>query len=290
MKISVITVCYNAEPFIADALESITSQTYQNLELVIVDGGSDDGTLDIIEQYRPRIGKFVSERDNGIYDAMNKAVSMATGDYVLFMNTDDRFASSTALEDAVGHGISGDIVYGDAIYLDVEAGTSDHRQFPPVSRRFFCYDNLCHQAVLYRRTVFQAVGPFDTQFRVVADYEWFLRAFTKHNLTFKHVGVLMAIYRLGGFSKQHIDLFVQENEEVRGLYYSKFERRFYRQLLGAPHKPAEFVRWLPGALARQAVRTTKIAGHRVRSCSRSAAKLPIRILRRLRRTFFGSSQ
>jgi len=235
MKISIITVCYNAEAVIAGAVRSTLEQSYTDIEYVIVDGGSTDKTLEILEPFRDRIACLKSEKDEGIYDAMNKGVSLATGDYVLFMNSDDMFASLDSIKNAVDQGMTAEIVYGDADFVDEATGVTTHRRFPAASKRFFCFDNLCHQSVFYRRSAFDRVGKFDTSFRVVADYEWFLRALTVHHLSFQHVDVDIAVYRLGGFSRQHMQVYDAENERVRRQYYSPIERRVNKVLLIGRH-------------------------------------------------------
>jgi len=256
MKISVITVCYNAEAVIANAVRSTLDQSYADIEYVIVDGGSTDETLAILEPFRDRIACFKSEKDEGIYDAMNKGVSLATGDYVIFMNSDDRFASPKAIQSAVDQGMTADIVYGDADFVDEATGVTTHRRFPPATKRFFCFDNLCHQAVFYKRSAFDRVGKFDTSFRVVADYEWFLRALTVHGLSFQHVNVDVAVYRLGGFSRQHLKVYEAENERVRGTYYSPIERRVNKVLLIARHYASRARAALRGGPRSRAVAET----------------------------------
>lgn len=128
MKITVVTVCYNAADLIEDTIKSVLSQTYDNIEYIIVDGNSSDGTMDIVNKYSDRISKIISEPDKGIYDAMNKGIFAATGDYINFMNAGDIFTSDDAVSKVVGLiDKSNDVIYGDSTMI----GYKGERKFSP---------------------------------------------------------------------------------------------------------------------------------------------------------------
>ena len=119
MKVSIITVVYNNNKTISDAIESVINQSYKNIEYIVIDGGSTDGTVDVVKDYGSRIDKFISEPDNGIYDAMNKGVRLATGDVIGFINSDDLLNSEDCIECIVKRIVESDadIVYGDKVYV-----------------------------------------------------------------------------------------------------------------------------------------------------------------------------
>jgi len=176
--VSVITVVRNAAATISETIESVLSQDYPNLEYVIVDGDSTDGTLHIIEQHRDRIATFVSEQDAGIYFGMQKGLQCSTGSMVLFLNADDVFVGSRSLShlvDArVACGIAGPVIcYSDYV-----------RFYPKLGRSFVVTATgglrqgmeLCHQAMIADRCAYDRVGGFDTSFRLAADFDWVARA------------------------------------------------------------------------------------------------------------------
>jgi glycosyltransferase involved in cell wall biosynthesis len=183
MKVSVITVCYNARDVIETALRSIQAQTCPDIEKVIVDGGSSDGTQDIVTRYLNPGDKFVSGKDGGIYDAMNKGIAMATGDIIYFLNADDSFCDANVLSDVAVKftaNAAADLIYGKVIWKEMPRIPSRYRlpfQFTSVCD--FMDNTICHQAVFARKALFETIGYFDCQYRYAADCEWLLKAF-KH--------------------------------------------------------------------------------------------------------------
>ena len=154
MKLSIITVCYNSAQFIEKALQSIQAQTYEDIEKVIVDGGSSDGTQDIVRRYLGPRDKFVSETDNGIYDAMNKGVAMATGDVVYFLNADDRLADTGVVNEMMTifrKDWDKAVVYGRVLYEDMPVETKGRQPGQIYSEKAFLSYTICHQAVFARR-------------------------------------------------------------------------------------------------------------------------------------------
>lgn len=175
--LSVITVCRNAGALLPDTLKSLrVQQAGGAIEWVVVDGASTDGSADWLRRQQPQ--RLVSEPDAGIYDAMNKAAALATGEWLYFLNAGDAFADAGVLADvalAVNANPAADIVFGDVLY--VGAGGSRRKRFHWVTRHRLLFGDLCHQAVFVRRALFQRIGPFDASLRWNADFDWFLRAF-----------------------------------------------------------------------------------------------------------------
>ena len=174
--LSVITVCRNAGPLLRGTLASLRAQQLEAaLEWVVVDGASTDGSADWLRRQQPQ--RFVSEPDAGIYDAMNKAAALATGEWLFFLNAGDAFADAGVLADvarAAAANPAVDIVFGDVLY--VGAGGSRRKRFHWVTRRRLLFGDLCHQAVFVRRALLQRNGPFYASLRWNADFDWFVRA------------------------------------------------------------------------------------------------------------------
>lgn len=182
-KFSIITVTYNAVKVLEDTIQSIVTQTYKNVEYIIVDGGSTDGTLNIINKYRNRIHVLVSEPDKGLYDAMNKGIRLATGDYLCFLNAGDGLHEDNTLQSMV-HSINGtelpDVFYGETDIVDEEGHFLHKRRLsaPEVLtwKSFQKGMLVCHQAFFARRDL---VEPYDLQYRFSADFDWCIRIMKK---------------------------------------------------------------------------------------------------------------
>lgn len=182
-KLSVITVCYNAEATIEDTIQSVISQTYHHVEYIIVDGASKDRTMDIVNRYREHIAIVVSERDKGLYDAMNKGIGLATGDYLCFLNAGDSFHEDDTLQQMV-HSIHTpqlpDVLYGETELVDHEGHFLRMRRLsaPEVLtwKSFRQGMLVCHQAFFPRRDL---VMPYDLRYRFSADFDWCIKIMKK---------------------------------------------------------------------------------------------------------------
>ncbi len=188
-KFSVITVTYNAAAVLEDTIQSVITQTYHHVEYIIVDGGSTDGTLDIVAQYRDRIATVVSEPDKGLYDAMNKGMRLATGDYLCFLNAGDSFHEDDTLQ-SIAHSLTGstlpDVIYGQTELVDSEGhfvrmrrlSAPEHLNWKSFKQGML----VCHQAFFAKRALAE---PYDLRYRFSADFDWCIRvmkrAQTLHN-------------------------------------------------------------------------------------------------------------
>lgn len=190
-KFSIITVTYNAAAVLEDTIQSVISQTYRNVEYIIVDGQSTDGTLGITAKYKKHIHQIVSEPDKGLYDAMNKGISLATGDYLCFLNAGDALHEDDTLQLMV-HTLQGgelpDVLYGETEIVDEQGHFLQMRRLSaPEHLHWKSFKQgmlVCHQAFFARREL--AVGtPYDLQYRFSADFDWCIRimkqAKTLHN-------------------------------------------------------------------------------------------------------------
>jgi glycosyltransferase involved in cell wall biosynthesis len=198
--VSVIVVCYNEAPDrVHDTLSSIVNQDYPNVEIVVIDGGSDEKILRSFQRFKDQIACFISEPDEGIFDAMNKGVLRAKGEWVIFMNIGDRFWSSDSLSDLLFCSTEDHAV----LYGDVVKEISKVTQSPSHLNGYVFYSRgICHQALLARRSLFKKVGLLDTSYKLCADGDWIYRAY-KSGTCFKYIPVVVSSYEGGGASSDY---------------------------------------------------------------------------------------
>lgn len=224
-KITVVTVCYNAERDIEKTIQSVINQTYDNIEYIIVDGASKDGTMQVVEKYKDKIAKIVSEPDKGIYDAMNKGIKLATGEWINFMNAGDRFFDDKVignlffeeLEENIG------VIFGDSYNNN---GLCKMKPFIYTPDKL-CPMGICHQS-LFVRTSLAKENPFDPSFKVAADYNM-VRTIYDKGFTFKEVHTPVAIYDMYGFSANNSILQIDETARICHKYGS-FVHLWYRNV------------------------------------------------------------
>lgn len=176
MKITVVTPCLNAEKTIQNTAESVLNQSYQDIEYIIIDGKSDDKTVEILERYKSDLRvKIISERDNGLYNAMNKAIQICSGEYIIFMNSGDSFCDNNVITDLVPH-LNADIVYGNAIRVfQNQIIRETYRGKYKVTCMLLMGRMMCHQSVFTKTSIMRQYG-FDEQYRICADYDFIVRA------------------------------------------------------------------------------------------------------------------
>jgi glycosyltransferase involved in cell wall biosynthesis len=217
-KLSVITVVYNNARDIERTMLSVINQTYPNIEYVVIDGLSTDGTLNILEKYRGSI-KLLSENDKGIYDAMNKGLSMATGDYVLFMNAGDEISAPDTVAKVFATADDADIYYGETEMINDKGdslGRRRHKAQENFTWRDFKYGmSISHQAIYVKRSLTE---PYDNRYRLSADIDWIIRAAKKAKKIIK-VGGYIAKYQVGGMSKQKHRQSLVERFNIMKRYY-----------------------------------------------------------------------
>ena len=205
MKASIITVTYNSVTTLRDTIESVLGQDYQDIEHIIVDGASTDGTIELVKSYGDKIAQFISEPDCGMYDAMNKGIRRSTGDVIGILNSDDFYASSHIISTVIQQMlISGaDCIFGDLVYVPpsdlkkvVRYYSSAH--FHP---RLFAYGWMpAHPTVFINRWVYDQYGLFKTSYKIAADYELLVRFLGRHQLSFHYIPLVMVYMRTGGAS------------------------------------------------------------------------------------------
>ena len=221
-KFSVITVTYNAADVLEDTIQSVITQTYHHVEYIIIDGGSTDGTLDIVERYRDRIALVISERDNGLYDAMNKGMARATGDYLCFLNAGDSFHEDDTLLQAV-HGLTGtelpDIIYGETELVDQEGHFVRMRRLSAPGRltwKSFRQGMLvCHQAFWAKASL---TPQYDLRYRYSADFDWCIRVM-KQARTSHNTHLTLIDYLSEGLTTRNHKASLLERFRIMGKHY-----------------------------------------------------------------------
>ncbi len=213
MKVSVITVCKNAEKTIERAIQSLVAQTYPQIKYIVIDGDSTDGTKLIVERYGDRVTHFISEPDNGIYSAMNKGIQLATGDLLYFLNSDDYLFDANVIHDVVQ--FLADRPEYDFIYGDHEARfnfgkSSIHKPAPPdhILKEMVCLGECFIQpASFFKADLFQKLGLFSEAYKIAADYEWFARLLQDNTLKLGYYPRTIVSYAHGGASSHIRPLF-----------------------------------------------------------------------------------
>ena len=224
MKLSIITINYNDTVGLKKTLDSVAAQTYQNFEHIIVDGGSKDGSVDVIREYEKLLSsnlspltsnlKWISEKDTGIYNAMNKGIKMATGEYLLFLNSGDCLVDDEVVSFFVSSANHEDIISGGTL-LGYE---EQHQKFPPKQLTFelFVHDSLMHAATFIKRELFEKYGLYNENHRIVSDWEFFVKVLINNNCSYARIERLVSLFDTTGISNQssHAILHEQERTEV----------------------------------------------------------------------------
>lgn len=235
MKISIITVCYNSEVTIEKTFKSIESQSYNNIEYIVVDGGSKDCTLDLIKKYKPIISKWVSAPDKGLYDAMNKGIAMATGDLIGILNSDDVFNTETILEKVAKFHIKNDI---DASIGNITQFNESGRTVRKYSSKSWTPENLKigfmppHPSIFFKRDLFENYGKYRLDFISGADYELITRFFLRNKITWKFSNITTTAMLIGGISSSGYKSYKLISREIKkALVLNNIKFSYFRVLL-----------------------------------------------------------
>lgn len=220
MKVSIVTISYNSEATISDTVKSVVTQTHSDLEYIIIDGASKDNTILQLEPFKHRIAHIVSEKDHGIYDAMNKGVKLATGEIIGVLNSDDLYADQKVLEDVVAVFQKANV---DAVYADLEYVQRDN--YDAVTRRWKAGEYKegqflkgwmpPHPTFFVKRSVYERYGLFNTQLKSAADYEIMLRFIHKHHINVAYLPRTIVKMRVGGVSNASLRNRIKANIEDR---------------------------------------------------------------------------
>jgi glycosyltransferase involved in cell wall biosynthesis len=232
-KLSIITINYNNLEGLKRTVESVVNQTWQEFEYIIIDGGSTDGSAAYIESQSAHFDYWVSEPDKGIYNAMNKGIAKATGEYLLFLNSGDHLYDLKVLEQNHNKINEQDIIYFNVVLIGENDSTT--LKYPEkINFSFFFEGTICHQVVMINKKLFNEVGMYDESLKIASDWKFFIIAFLKFNCTSKRVDKVLTNYTLDGFSSnrennkllqferqkvlnEEFEVFVKDYEQMREL-------------------------------------------------------------------------
>jgi glycosyltransferase involved in cell wall biosynthesis len=238
--VSIIIPTYNAASTLEETFKSIISQTYSHYEILVIDGKSTDPTLDIVRKYDTHIKKWISEKDQGIYDAMNKGIEMAKGDYLYFMGSDDVFYSDRVLESLFmeAGNLNYEVVYGNVIKKS--KGIVYDGEFNPLKLK---EKNICHQAIFTHRRVFDKIGKFNTRYKILADWDFNIRWFTNKNISRRFVHLTIAVYNdISSSSGYFEEGFYKYKDELLDKYIYSWHFLMYKKILSFLRKTGAWLK------------------------------------------------
>ncbi|ADE35629.1 glycosyltransferase family 2 protein [Methanohalophilus mahii] len=223
--ISIVTVCLNSETYLKRTIESILNQSYTNIEYIIIDGGSTDGTIATIKKYEDSITKWVSEPDDGIYDAMNKGIAMSKGEIIYFLNSGDYLYDKSVLYRVATHFLNPRVmgVYGNVEIKD-DRGNKRIRG-SEVNYNNLLYKRICHQALFVRKKLFNELGEFSTYLKLSSDHEFIVKCIKQYKENFVYFNETIAFYMSGGAT--HIEMKKAKIEDLKILSSNYDPLRFF---------------------------------------------------------------
>jgi len=241
LKISIITVAYNSQSTIKHTIESVSSQDYSNVEYILIDGASTDWTLDILQFYKDKIHYFISEKDDGIYDAMNKGIKAATGDIIGILNSDDFYPDNKVLSKVaeVFEQTNCDCLYGDLVYVDQGNARKIVRYWQSGEFKKSSLNKgwmLPHPTFFVKKEIYNKFGLYNTELKSAADYEMILRLLNKHEISVQYIPEIIVKMRQGGLSNASIWNRLRANKEDSRAWqmndlYKPYFVRFLKPLM-----------------------------------------------------------
>jgi len=241
MKLSIITVSYNSASTIKDTIDSVLNQTYDDIEYIIVDGVSTDETVEIVDCYGDKISKFISEPDNGIYDAMNKGIKLATGDVIGILNSDDFYIDEFVLEKVVREFNKSkvDSVYADLVYVKPNSLNKIVRYYD--SSRFklekFAYGWMpAHPTFFVKKEVYDKYGDFKTDYKIGADFDIMVRFLCNYGISYSYLNEPIVKMRKGGVSTSFSSIWINSLEQIRACKENGIKTNIFKILMKYPSK------------------------------------------------------
>jgi len=236
-KVSIITSTFNAAATIEKCLNSILFQSWTDREYLIIDGGSTDGTPELLKKYEESIDYWLIEPDEGVYDALNKGIALARGEWIYFIGADDYLIDSEVLQRVFEKDPSGLMIYGN-VYFNVQGNIYSGK----FSRCKLVTRNICHQAIFYNKRLFEMFGRFDKRYRVLADWIFNLKCFFDKRVKPQYINTIIAYYYGKGFSERNTDVkFKEEYFEIIRMDYGWFYYCYLKfKILTDKHVRARF--------------------------------------------------
>lgn len=228
-KVSIITVCKNEVNGIRRTLESVLSQKFRDFELIVIDGGSTDGTQDVINEYKEDIAYFVSESDAGIFAGQNKGIKAAKGDYLLFINGGDEIHDNSVLEEIFLTEPTDDILYGNLLIEEQDGSETLGLSPPEITLDFLLRGTLWHPVSFIKRQLFEQFGSFNENLKVVADYEFFVKVILIEEVSTRHFPRTISRFNTNGVGSdpRWKEVHEKERRQVQQKYFSKSVLRMF---------------------------------------------------------------
>lgn len=241
MKVSIITVVWNNKETIKYVIDSVLSQTYTNIEYIIIDGFSTDGTIEIIKNYEDKITKFISEVDNGLYDAMNKGIEVATGDIIGILNSDDFYVDNNVIEKVIKEfkekrvdSIFADLVYVKSENLDKVVRYYDSSKCFPDKFQYALYP--AHPTFFVKREVYNKFGLFKLDYKIAADFDLMARFLYTNKISFSYLNESIIKMRIGGVSTSFSSLWINSLEQLRVCRENEIKTNIFKIFIKYPIK------------------------------------------------------
>lgn len=247
-KVSIITVCYNSAKTIEDTIQSVVKQTYDNIEYIIIDGLSSDNTLEIVNKYKDNITKIISEKDNGLYDAINKGIGLATGEIIANLNSDDFYIDNNVIADVVAkmEEEKSDTLYANLYYVDAIDTNKVTRNWVSGQYKkgmFFKGWMPPHPTFFVRKKVYDNYGKFNLELKSAADYEIMLRFIHKHECSISYLPRVIVRMRVGGVSNVSLLNRLKANrEDKKAWLMNGLKPKPYTLIFKPLSKVLQFVR------------------------------------------------
>lgn len=221
-KLSIITICYN-EPNLEKTCESIVNQTWQDFEWIVIDGGSNEETQKIWNKYKYRIDKFISEPDNGIYNAMNKGIKIATGEYLNFLNAGDYYNDSNVLKYVTKNCLKIDIEYLNLKVINPDNITKIYTYPKVIDKNFLITYSLPHPSSFIKKALFDKYGLYDEEYIIISDWKKWIEFIYIHKCSYKHINHTCSVFNINGISSINNELSCKERNEVLSKYFTQEE-------------------------------------------------------------------
>ncbi len=243
--ISIITVCFNSDSTIKNTIDSVLEQKYNNIEYIVIDGGSTDGTVGVVESYGDKISKFISERDNGLYDAMNKGLAIATGEVIGILNSDDFYIDENVISKVMKtfevkqvDSVFADLVFVKADNLKKVIRYYDSGNFNPDK---FAYGWMpAHPTFFVKKEIYQKYGNFEIDYETAADFDILARFLYLHKVSFSYIKEVFVVMRLGGVSTSFNSIWVNSFEQLRACKRYNIKTNIFKILSKYPSKLVGF--------------------------------------------------